>query len=77
MNGKIASSGVLFIERAGTLTEQACPFSSMSPSAFCGDNCPLFGEPQPHDNGNQTRIEICQGRILSFKKLIDERIAKK
>jgi hypothetical protein len=38
INGK----GLLYLERAGTLQEQFCPFAHGQVS--CGDWCPLFGK---------------------------------
>jgi hypothetical protein len=35
--------GLLYLERAGTLKEQFCPFAHGQTS--CGDWCPHFGEP--------------------------------
>ncbi len=44
MKGKINNEGELYIERAGRMVSQLCPYRSSAPHT-CGDWCPLFGEP--------------------------------
>jgi hypothetical protein len=39
----ISRYGLLYLERAGTLKEQVCPFADGETS--CGDWCPFFREP--------------------------------
>lgn len=56
MKGKVDNKGTLWIERAGTMKEQACPFSNGETVRVndmeavtmntCGDWCPHFGEPR-------------------------------
>jgi len=55
----INENGILYIERAGVLQEQNCPFNAM----HCGDHCPLFGEPERYDR-QPDNIGLCHGRVL-------------
>jgi len=82
MKGKIDKYGALYIERAGKMKDQLCPYISErgSPIACC-DECPLFGEPKPtmdiglygrSEKTGQTTIEICH-RDLIFDEFTDER----
>ena len=69
MKIKIDADGILWIERAGVLKEQFCPFDpgdGDDKCVMCGDWCPLFGE--PFDGG----LTICQGRTLRGE-IADER----
>jgi hypothetical protein len=79
MKGTIDREGTLFIERAGKMKGQSCPFSiSME---WCGDWCPLFGEPENYNElglkfeGVRTGIwiRLCQSSCLIFESLKDER----
>ena len=46
MKGKIDKYGTLYIERAGEMKDQLCPYASECGSPIaCSDTCPLFGEP--------------------------------
>ena len=71
MNGVISDKGYLHIERAGNMKQMDCVNDALECS--CGDRCVMFGEPKPFDNGNEALLEICQGRILRFKNLVDHR----
>lgn len=74
MNGKINKRGLLEIERAGTMKQQACPYVPVP--CECGDWCPLFSEPDTYSTGQAgdelTEIDICSS-ILSFDQFSDER----
>jgi hypothetical protein len=50
MKGEISIHGNLFLERAGIMSKQWCPFSEGDAQAQCGDWCPLFGEPEQEDH---------------------------
>jgi hypothetical protein len=43
MKGKIDENGCLHISRCGTMVCQDCALSNGE--KYCGDTCPLFGEP--------------------------------
>ena len=60
---KINASGNLFVERAGKLKPQGCPYKE--DNVPCGDWCPLFQEPEG-------MIELCE-TTYSYSELIDER----
>ena len=70
MNGKLNSTGVLQIGRAGTLRSMFCPFTSEK----CGDWCPLFGEPLPIEGTYGAIIELCH-TTLQLEEFTDERTA--
>ena len=63
MKGKINSYGNLLIERAGKMKPQICPagFDENRLPAFCGNWCPLFGEPRKEYKTTIT------GKIRSYK----------
>ena len=76
MEGKIDQYGVLWIERAGKMKEQMCPFDS-PPDAnrtpwSCGDVCPLFGEPWPSNKSKTKWLSLCHTEI-KFDSFTDER----
>ena len=90
MNGKIDASGFLWIERAGVMKKQRCPFnSSVNPIlstmsgqikeikagvSYCGDWCPLFGEPSPVHDGDNPLIELSLCHAYpEFDTFTDER----
>lgn len=75
MKGKINDLGDLEIFRNSKFKMQKCNFAEMDGlgSQFCGDNCPLFGEPESVDVVCVS-IEICQGRTLLFGEFTDERV---
>lgn len=67
MKGKIDKNGCLLIERRnGEYIKQICPFKK----DFCGDACPLFGEPE--NGGGYINIRLCQS-VAQFKYFGDER----
>ncbi len=73
MKIKINAQGNLEIERAGKFRKQACPFQW---DEFCGNWCPLFGEPQPidpHHPKSDKFINLCHNRAL-VGSVIDERV---
>ncbi len=73
MKGKIDNEGHLYIERGRRLTEQGCPYSSGE--AFCGDWCPLFGEPNVvefPENETMTCLQTCRNPLY-FDEFTDER----
>jgi hypothetical protein len=67
MKGRIKSVGGLVIERKGKEIIQVCCYKN----GYCGDHCPHFRE--PIEMGDVTAVKICQGTVLEFEKLIDER----
>jgi len=68
MEGKISKEGILFIKRGSLFKKQRCNIN-----VYCGDLCPLFGEPHIMRDRNRQSLQICDNRVLFFKKLIDER----
>jgi len=80
MKGEIDKLGNLIIDRGQTKV-QTCPFNSVATwdnqlESPCGDWCPHFGEPE-NINPNETRIEICHGKVLKFTELEDKRTYQK
>ena len=73
MKGAIGKDGSLFIERAGVMKRQMCPFVEIE--ACCGDDCSLFGEPFKHTDvlGRVTKLSICNQKTLYFDHFTDER----
>ena len=72
MNGKINTNGNLCIGRAGIMAVQYCPFTNGEPE-FCGDWCPLFGEPVATSMiQDRFDLELCH-RTLNFEEFTDER----
>lgn len=69
VHGKIDSCGVLYIERAGILTEQICPHGEMK---NCGHHCPLFGEPFINRDGRWS-VMLCGRVFVIFDGFLDER----
>lgn len=73
MEGKIDSKGFLYINRTEDMKGQVCPVITdypEHPQQYCGDWCPLFGEP------HAGTLLICQGRKLIFQRFTDERKSK-
>ncbi len=70
MKGEIGTDGCLKVERAGEMKQQICPFGKGDP--FCGDWCPLFGEPW-EPILKVIYLKVCQGREFVFSDLKDER----
>ena len=68
MRGKIAKNGCLLILRGKIMTEQSCPFQDGS---YCGDWCPMFGEPVYSDE--KVYLAICNRNDLIFDELEDQR----
>ena len=48
MKIEISENGWLFIDRAGRTSPQICPRRDDGGTHFCGDYCPLFGEPEAY-----------------------------
>ena len=71
MEGLINPNGVLVILRGNEWKPQICPFSYSHRK--CGDECPHFGKPHFPNSLEETRITICQGRVLFFEKFEDFR----
>ena len=75
MEIKIDKNGILWIKRGKKFKSQRCRHDGI----FCGDSCPLFGEPQesgdsengPLENG---AIELCQKFLFSSVPIVDERV---
>ena len=90
MNGKIDNEGYLWILRGKQGKPQKCPMTSLGVdhstyNRFCGDWCPLFGEPEPdtdpifEKNGEttfkpngKTVLSLCH-QTLTFDVLVDDR----
>lgn len=85
--GRISLLGALSITRGTQDKIQGCPRSE-DDGRFCGDWCPLFGEPEHVVDGwpsplfgepehvledGRPTLEICQGRTLVFDKFFDDR----
>lgn len=85
MNGGIDKDGCLWIERAGLMIRQWCPFSNRGDSfsfSGCVHNCPLFGEPETDlwtdENGDTHRaitVSLCK-KYLRFFSFTDYRERK-
>ena len=80
MKGEISKEGNLKIMRGNKMQYQNCPKTietgQVQPYNPCGDWCPHFGEPE-NINPNETRIEICHGKVLKFTELEDKRTYQK
>lgn len=76
MEGIITIDGRLKIQRVGRSLYQFCPYALSTGEdpvlAICDDQCPQFSEPVTI-SPTETRLEICQGKILKFTDLKDER----
>lgn len=82
MKIKIDKDGRLFLDRAGKMTKQWCPYSQSDNS--CGDWCPHFGEPEPHEVADNPgmwptyyhqdgeQIRLCHGTVI-VGEIEDER----
>lgn len=68
MEIRIGAGGQLYIMRAGTLKMQGCPYDDNG--HYCGDYCPLFGEP---DMEPPQSLEICS--IVLCGTITDERVS--
>ena len=96
MEGKIDKHGRLCIVRGDQLTYQLCPFAGHLQSQvpddirenaapWCGDWCPLFGEPltskiniattggESEEVYGQTTLDICNNKMFRFDEFTDER----
>ena len=71
MEGLINPNGVLVILRGNEWKPQICPFNYSYRK--CGDECPHFGDPAFSASFLETRINVCQGRVLFFEKFEDLR----
>ncbi len=70
MNGKIDEKGDLWIERAGKMRGQGCPYSNGL--SMCGDWCSLFGEPEMVTDDGPTELALCH-QVWYFTNFTDER----
>lgn len=84
MVGRIDTEGTLNIVRGKKeVTMQCRPGGRTTSAGFanCSHRCPLFGEVQWRDNGNNANVTwllpICEGRILEFSTLTDDRLPKR
>lgn len=71
-NGKIDKTGKLWIERAGKMKPQDCPYHPEQGVVRCGDWCPMFGEPNRMEHSGRIHVEVCR-RLLVFDTFEDER----
>ena len=82
--GVLLTNGLL-IKRGGDFTTVKCPHInagreertaagmwSYYNNPCCGGECVMFGEPIVDEQGVYT-LEICNGKVLKFKRLIDLR----
>lgn len=82
MKIRIDRYGQLCIERVGAMKQQSCPGPAHDHAPgggqFCGDWCPLFGEPESRLNETGQRydqsLKICGGRTL-YGQMEDQRKA--
>jgi len=72
---KIDRKGCLWVRRGNELKMQFCPFQSLEEDVYCGDWCPLFGEPFILFDAT---LKICQDKELrcQIEEFIDERTQK-
>ena len=76
MKIKIDESGALYIERAGKMRKQYCPYTGAATlPRFCGDWCPLFKE-YSLDFGENGLLMLCNNNCISVNSCIDERKAE-
>lgn len=64
MKIKIDKYGHLWLERAGVMRQQFCPYMPTA-AGTCGDWCPLFGEPRgvsepPDGHAPRYLLQICK-----------------
>lgn len=81
MKAKIDKDGSLYLERAGKMKDQICPFgiaSEPTRGAACGDWCPLFSNYMNEDN-SVVVIYICHDKMFYINPddFTDERQTKK
>jgi len=69
----ITEKGWLEIKRGGKAKPQHCPFQT---TFFCGDRCPLFGEPSMKDLQGKGTLTLCQQTVIHFDKITDNRTAR-
>lgn len=93
MKGKISAEGGLLIKRGEKYESQLCPFAHTNLSdevdgqlMYCGDWCPLFGEPEYQVNSEyyyeslearknvpkSAKLNLCK-KELHFEDFVDER----
>lgn len=72
LGGKIDAGGVLYIDRAGRLMEQLCPYSNFGAQHNCSHFCPMFGEPIRRQDG-RTILSLCGKFAIVFDRFLDER----
>jgi len=82
MKAKINRVGCLFVERAGEMRIQFCPFASKTEGApdVCGDWCPAFREPEQQRSWSNDStyprfvLSLCNAAgDLFFDEIEDER----
>jgi hypothetical protein len=71
MKARIDSDGTLDVLRKGKMTPQICPFK-LGDERYCGNWCPLFGEPIPgYNSDTPDLLAICKG--VEFDLIEDKR----
>jgi len=65
----ITKAGVLEIKRGKKFKGQKC----RRDGDFCGDCCPLFGEPRTKGNLGRGTLTLCQQTVIRFDKITDKR----
>ena len=63
MKIKISEMGVLELERKANFKIQSCPYGSGG--EYCGDWCPMFGEPEPYVD----IVTVYEGGVAKSNKL--------
>ena len=58
--------------RIDKFKKQHCPVNT-DPTAYCGDWCPLFGEPRISGNLGRGALLLCQQIAIRFNKITDKR----
>jgi len=64
MKGRIEEDGFFVLERGGAFKDQTCPFNSGD--TYCGDWCPLFGEPESEYDNVAIELSCGDGRFWAF-----------
>lgn len=69
MRGKITKCGDFYIERAGKMVVQMCPFilDEYRGHTSCGDWCPLFGEPSKESEQGKVTLTAEELKLLATR----------
>ena len=72
MKGRIAEDGALEIIRGGVPKLMSC--RAAQGWLACGDDCPLFGEPEKRGESGKVMLTLCHNRNLFFDEFEDLRL---